>query len=59
MEAALIGLYLLPTLIAVLRRDRSMDSIAVLNIFLGWTFIFWVITLAMALRHHRGARKAC
>ena len=46
-----VSIYLLPTGVAMLRkRTPSKGSIAVLNVFLGWSVIAWVIALAMALR---------
>jgi hypothetical protein len=44
----LAALWLLPTIIAVRRRVRHVGSIAVVNIFLGWTLFGWVAALAMA-----------
>jgi hypothetical protein len=46
----LIGLYFLPTLVAVSRKVTNQGSVAVINIFLGWTMLGWVIALAMACR---------
>ena len=41
-------LWLLPTIVAVRRHVRHVGSIAVINIFLGWTFVGWVAALALA-----------
>ncbi len=46
----LLTIYLLPTGIAMLRRVRNVGSVAVLDIFLGWSIIGWAIALAMAVR---------
>jgi hypothetical protein len=43
-------LYFLPTIIAVARKVRNQGSIVVINFFLGWTLIGWVVALAMAFR---------
>jgi len=43
----LLFLYFLPTGIAK-RRDRAM--VFVINLFLGWTVLGWVIALAIAFR---------
>ncbi|MEJ6011450.1 superinfection immunity protein [Novosphingobium aquae] len=40
--------YLLPTAIAYGRKHNTA-SICVINLFLGWTLIGWVIALAMAV----------
>ena len=42
------ALYFLPTIIAALRHHHNTAMIAILNFFLGWTFIGWVIFLAMS-----------
>jgi len=48
---ALIGLafYFIPTIVATSRSHHQAATIAVINIFLGWTFIGWVVALAMAV----------
>ncbi len=38
-------LYFLPTIIALLRGHRNALAIFLLNFFLGWTFIGWVVAL--------------
>ena len=43
--------YFLPAIIAFARSKRDAGSILVLNFFLGWTAIGWVIALVWALRH--------
>jgi hypothetical protein len=43
-------LYFLPTIIAVARQVRNQASVVLINFFLGWTLIGWVIALALALR---------
>ena len=45
-----LGLYFLPTIVAVSRKVPHMGSVVVINLFLGWTFIGWVVALAMAVR---------
>ena len=42
--------YFLPTLVAWNRHVPSAGSVFVLNLFLGWTLIGWVVALAMASR---------
>jgi hypothetical protein len=44
----LIWLYFLPTTMAGKRKSRNAGSILVINLFLGWTLIGWVVALAMA-----------
>lgn len=45
----LIGIYLLPTIIAGGRHLPERGGIALLNIFLGWTFFGWVAALIWAI----------
>ena len=45
--------YFLPTVVAVSRKVTNMGSVVVVNVFLGWTFIGWVVALAMACRTSR------
>jgi hypothetical protein len=42
--------YFLPTIIAMLRKVPNIGSVVVINLFLGWTFIGWIVALAMACR---------
>lgn len=44
-----VGLYFLPSLIAVARQTHNTTGIFLLNLFLGWTGIGWVIAFIMAL----------
>ena len=48
--AMLIGLYFLPSLVAHQRNVVNKWSVVVINAFLGWTLLGWVVALAMALR---------
>jgi cytochrome c biogenesis protein CcdA len=43
-------LYFLPTIIAHRRQNPDRMAIGVINTFLGWTFLGWVIALAWACR---------
>jgi hypothetical protein len=43
-------MYFLPSIIAIARHKRDIVSILVLNFFLGWTAIGWVIALVWALK---------
>ncbi len=44
-----LGLYFLPTLIACGRNLPSRAGIAMVNLFLGWTFIGWIAALVWAI----------
>lgn len=41
-------LYFLPTIEAYLRQHRSLTSIGLVNLFLGWTLLGWVAAIAWA-----------
>ena len=43
-------MYFLPTVIALLREKRDKLSIFLLNFFLGWSLIGWVVALVWALK---------
>jgi len=42
-------IYLLPSIIVIKRNHPTKGSIIIFNIFLGWTFIVWVVLLAWSL----------
>ncbi len=42
--------YFLPAILAFARNKRDTTSILLLNLFLGWTFVGWVIALVWALK---------
>jgi hypothetical protein len=44
-----IALYFLPTIVANSRGVRSAAGVFVLNLFLGWTLVGWVVALAWAV----------
>lgn len=48
--AFLIWIYFIPTLCARIKEHPSILSIFVINLFLGWILIGWVIALAWALK---------
>jgi hypothetical protein len=46
----LIGLYFVPTIVGAIRKVPNIGSVIVINIFLGFTLVGWVVALAMAAR---------
>ena len=42
--------YFIPAFVAAFRGARSTPSICVINFFLGWTLVGWVVALAMAVQ---------
>jgi hypothetical protein len=45
-----IALYWTPTLVAAGRKVPNVAQVAILNFFLGWTVVGWVIALVMAAK---------
>ena len=45
----MLALYFLPTIVAGGRHLHERTGIFLLNLFLGWTFIGWVIALIWAI----------
>lgn len=43
-----LALYGLPTIVALYRGMTNTGSVFVVNLFLGWTVIGWIVALAMA-----------
>ena len=44
-----LAVYFLPTIIAAVRKKRNILATFLLNLFLGWTFIGWVVALVWAV----------
>ena len=51
----IVILYFIPSLIAVSRHHRNKTAIFVLNIFLGWSVLGWVVALVWSFTNDRGA----
>jgi len=49
-----LGIYFLPTIIGAFRHVRSLIGIVLVNIFLGWTFLGWILTLVWSLVGSKG-----
>lgn len=47
--ATVLSAYFFPAIVAAVRGHHNTASIAVVNFFFGWTFIGWVVALAMAV----------
>jgi len=45
----LLFFYFLPTVIALVRETPKIGGVLVVNLFLGWTFIGWIVALAWAV----------
>ncbi len=47
--AIVLGVYFLPTIVANRRQHRNTTAIFAFNLFLGWTFLGWVLAFVWAL----------
>jgi hypothetical protein len=52
-----IALYFIPGIIAQVRHVPNSGSVWIINIFLGWTFVGWIVALAMAARSQLPAQQ--
>jgi hypothetical protein len=48
--ALVVALYFVPTIIAMVRRVPNAGPLIVVNVFLGWTVLGWVLAFAVAVR---------
>ena len=44
-----LGVYVLPIILAVVRKHQNVGAITVLTLFLGWTFLGWLAALLWSL----------
>jgi hypothetical protein len=44
----LVGIYFFPAIKAYQQRKRNRQAILILNVFLGWTLVGWVVALVWA-----------
>jgi hypothetical protein len=49
--------YFIPTTIAGIRKRTNTASIFVLNLFLGWTIIGWVVALTWSVAEEKDSIK--
>jgi hypothetical protein len=49
--------YFIPTLVALMRRHSNAAPVVLLNLFLGWTFIGWVVALVWSFTDNTTARR--
>ena len=53
-----IAAYWVPSFVAARRKVPNVGSVVVVNLFLGWTVIGWIVALVMAMRDPRGLARA-
>lgn len=51
------AIYFIPTMIAVFRGHKNQTAILVLNIFLGWALVGWVVALVWAVLSDQEERR--
>lgn len=44
-----LAIYFLPTIVALFRHHHQWGAITVINLFFGWTFVGWVLSLAWSM----------
>jgi hypothetical protein len=54
---ALIGAYFVPTIVALARHLDNVVQVALLNFFLGWSVIGWIVALIWAAKPARPAPR--
>jgi T4 superinfection immunity protein/uncharacterized protein UPF0547 len=65
MELALflLGIYFIPSFVALMREHHQRGAIIALNLFLGWSLIGWVMALVWAFtattKPARSSEKKC
>ena len=47
--SCLVAIYFLPAAIAHYRKNHQANAIAMFNLFLGWTFVGWVLSLVWSV----------
>lgn len=47
----ILALYFVPAIIANQRKHKQYNPILLINLFLGWTFIGWLIALIWAVSY--------
>ena len=50
---AIFIVYILPSIVACMRKHHKLGKIITLNILLGWTIVFWVISLCLSLSKNK------
>ena len=49
----LITLYFIPSIIAIKKRHKDLSKILMINIFLGWTIVGWIISLVIVINKQK------
>lgn len=46
--------YFVPAIIAYARRKANRGTILLVNVFLGWTLVGWIVALVLAVKNDAG-----
>ncbi|HCC03589.1 MAG TPA: superinfection immunity protein [Clostridiales bacterium] len=49
----LITLYFIPSIIAIKKRHKDLSKILMINTFLGWTIVGWIISLVIVINKQK------
>ena len=49
----LITLYFIPSIIAIKKKHKDLSKILMINIFLGWTIVGWIISLVIVINKQK------
>ena len=49
----LITLYFIPSIIAIKKKHKDLSKILMINIFLGWTIVGWIISLVVVINKQK------
>lgn len=57
MLAVFFIMYFVPTAVAQYRKSENITTVVLLNIFLGWTVIGWIVALILAFAGDSGNQR--
>ena len=49
----LITLYFIPSIIAIKKKHKDLSKILMINTFLGWTIVGWIISLVIVINKQK------
>jgi hypothetical protein len=58
MWVLVLAFYFIPTIVGYINHQPNVQAIAVVNIFLGWTLVGWVVALAWAFAAQKAISEA-
>ncbi len=48
-----ITLYFIPSIIAIKKKHKDLSKILMINTFLGWTIVGWIISLVIVINKQK------